>query len=124
MRAEETVTDYYAALRRGEPLHPYFAERDDVVKFGISERLTGFDEIAHGLGEQTRTTEDWSVESTALRVVERDEFARFSDDVSLSWSDVETDERHAFVTRWSGSLERRNDGWLFTGMHVSAPHEL
>jgi hypothetical protein len=140
MSAEATVEDYYEALRRGEPLYPYFAERPDVVKFGIGERLTGYDEIAEGLREQTRTTDDWRVESRALRVSERggdgDEgddgaFAYFSDDVRMSWRDTGTGRDRAFDTRWSGVLERlggsggdgggENDAWLFVGMHVSAP---
>jgi hypothetical protein len=124
MGAEDTVIDYYESLRRGEPLSPYFAERDDVVKFGVSERLTGYDEIADGLREQTRTTEEWTVESAALRVVERGTVARFSDDVALAWTDATTGERRTFDTRWSGTLERRDDEWRFTGMHVSVPHEL
>ena len=124
MGAEDAVIDYYESLRRAEPLHPYFAERDDVVKFGISERLTGYDAIADGLREQTRTTEGWTVESTALRVVERDAVARFTDDVSMAWTDAATGERYAFDARWSGTLERFDDEWQFTGMHVSVPHEL
>jgi hypothetical protein len=123
MGAEDTVIDYYESLRRAEPLYPYFAERDDVVKFGISERLTGYDAIADGLREQTRTTEGWTVESTALRVVERDAVARFTDDVSMAWTDLASGERRAFDARWSGILER-DDEWKFTGMHVSVPREL
>ncbi|WP_327052340.1 AtzH-like domain-containing protein [Halomicrococcus gelatinilyticus] len=124
MGAEDTVIDYYESLRRAEPLHPYFAERDDVVKFGISERLAGYDAIADGLREQTRTTEDWTVESTALRVVERGDVARFSDDVAMAWTDLASGERRAFETRWSGTLERFDEEWSFTGMHVSVPREL
>ncbi|WP_227353947.1 nuclear transport factor 2 family protein [Haladaptatus salinisoli] len=124
MGAEETVRDYYEALRRGEPLHPFFAAREDVVKFGISERLTGYDEIAAGLREQTDTTADWSVGSERLRVVEGREFARFSDDVRLAWADARTGRRRAFDTRWSGVLERDEDEWVFTGMHVSVAREL
>ncbi|WP_433623897.1 nuclear transport factor 2 family protein [Halomicrococcus sp. NG-SE-24] len=124
MGAEETIREYYEALRRGEPLYPYFAERDDATKFGVGERLVGYDAIAEGLREQSRTTDDWTVESSALRVVERDDVARFTDDVALSWTDVEADERRSFDTRWSGTLERHDGEWLFTSMHVSAPHEL
>ncbi|MFC6726001.1 nuclear transport factor 2 family protein [Halobium palmae] len=90
--AESTVRDYYEVLRRGEPLYPYFAERDDVVKFGIGERLTGYDEVAEGLREQSRTTEDWTVDSRRLVVVERDDCAWFSDDVGMAWRDVEAGE--------------------------------
>ncbi|WP_137285140.1 hypothetical protein [Halorussus salinisoli] len=71
MNPTETVEDYYEALRRSDPLSPFFAERDDVVKFGISERLGGYESVAEGLREQTRATEDWQVESRALEVVER-----------------------------------------------------
>jgi hypothetical protein len=132
MSAEATVEDYYEALRRGEPLYPYFAERPDVVKFGIGERLTGYDEIAEGLREQTRTTDDWRVESRALRVSERDGFAYFSDDVRMAWRDTDAGRDRAFDTRWSGALERlhsRGDGdeddeWLFVGMHVSTPRSV
>lgn len=125
MTAEQTVLDYYEALRRGEPLYPYFAEHDDVVKFGIGERLTGYDAIAEGLREQARTTDDWHVESRNLRVVEREGYAAFSDDVRMAWRDVETDREYEFDSRWSGTLERREPGsdeWLFAGMHVSTPY--
>jgi hypothetical protein len=124
MGAEDTVHDYYEAFRRGDPLHPFFAAREDVVKFGISERLTGYDEIAAGLCEQTNATADWNVESERLRVVEESEFARFSDDVRLAWVDARTGLRRAFDTRWSGVLERDEDEWVFTGMHVSVAREL
>jgi hypothetical protein len=125
MNAEATVEDYYEALRRGEPLYPYFAERPDVVKVGVGERLVGYDAVAEGLREQTRTTTDWTVESGDLRVTERDGYAWFSDVVSLSWTDCAADRASAFETRWSGTLERRagedETEWLFVGMHVSAP---
>ncbi|WP_423750568.1 nuclear transport factor 2 family protein [Salinirarus marinus] len=124
MSAEATVRDYYEALRRGEPLYPYFAERPDVVKYGVGERLVGYDEIAEGLRDQTRTTTDWRVESSTLRVTERDAFAWFSDAVSMRWTDVETDRERDFETRWSGTLERRGDDeWQFVGLHVSTPVE-
>jgi hypothetical protein len=125
MTAEETVLDYYEALRRGEPLYPYFAEDDDVVKFGIGERLTGYDAVAEGLREQTRTTDDWHVESRKLRVVGGDGFAAFSDDVRMAWTDTETEHEYEFDSRWSGTLERRDgedDEWQFVGMHVSTPY--
>jgi hypothetical protein len=121
MDAETTVRDYYEALRGGEPLHPFFLESDRTVKFGVGERLTGYDEIAEGLREQSRLTDDWVVESHDLRVTERGEWGWFSDDVSLSWTKQGTD--HAYETRWSGTLERERDDWLFVGMHVSAPVE-
>ena len=121
MSAEATVTDYYEALRRGEPLYPYFLEHPDVVKFGVGERLAGYDEVAEGLREQSRRTDDWTVESDALRVVERDDHAWFSDDVFMSWTDTVADRERAFETRWSGTLELVGEEWLFAGMHVSAP---
>lgn len=124
MNAWETVREYYEALRRGEPLVPYFAESPDLVKFGVSETLAGYDAVAEGLREQTRTTGDWRVESTALAVTERDRHAWFADEVELAWTDATTGERYAFDTRWSGTLERRDDDWLFVGLHVSAPHSL
>lgn len=141
MTPDETIRAYYRALRAGRPLAPFFAERSDLVKFGISERLDGFEGVAAGLGEQTRTTADWTVESRRLRVGRRDAVAWFSDEVDLAWADAEAGERHAFETRWSGALERRPDAvddgevdaedsvdapgeWRFVGMHVSAPHEL
>ena len=129
MNAAATIREYYEALRRGEPLYPYFAERPDVVKFGVGERLVGYDAIAEGLREQTRTTEDWTVESNDLRVTERDGYAYFSDSVFVSWTDREADHEYAFATRWSGTMERRAVGdeddeaeWLFVGMHVSTPY--
>lgn len=121
MDAEATVRDYYEALRRGEPLYPYFLEAETTVKFGIGERLTGYDAVAEGLREQTRTTDDWTVDSSRLRVAERDCHAWFSDDVRLEWTDGELGVRRAFDTRWSGTLERREESWLFAGMHVSTP---
>jgi hypothetical protein len=129
MNAADTIREYYEALRRGEPLYPYFAERPDVVKFGVGERLVGYDAVAEGLREQTRTTEDWTVESNDLRVTERDGHAYFSDAVFMSWTDREADHEYAVSTRWSGTMERRAVGdeddeaeWLFVGMHVSTPY--
>lgn len=124
MSVEATVREYYEALRRGEPLYPYFAERDDLVKFGVSERLAGYDAVAEGLREQTRTTDEWTVESHRLRAGRHGDAGWFADEVTLAWTDVRTDERHAFETRWSGTLLRRDGEWLFAGMHVSAPHSL
>ncbi|WP_276301827.1 nuclear transport factor 2 family protein [Halorussus lipolyticus] len=124
MNPTETVEEYYEALRRGEPLSPYFAEREDAVKFGVSERLAGYEAIAEGLREQTRTTEDWQVESRNLQIAvpesEGDSVASasvawFTDDVALSWTELDgsrsadadpAETRHAFDTRWSGVLER------------------
>lgn len=130
MDAEETVRIYYDALRAGDALAPFFAPEETIVKFGIGERLRGFDEIEAGLAEQTETTEKWVVDSNRLRVTERDEHAWFSDDVRMAWTDRETGDRYEFDTRWSGTLERRPDAesmgaagtsWRFVGMHVSVP---
>ncbi|MFB6301403.1 MAG: nuclear transport factor 2 family protein [Haloferacaceae archaeon] len=142
MSAEATVRDYYEALRRGDPLPPYFAgtggEPDGgtgedaggresgapVVKYGIGERLVGYAEVAAGLREQTRTTADWTVESAALRVTERAEHAWFSDEVRMAWTDLDADRERTFETRWSGTLERRDGAWRFVGMHVSTPRRI
>ncbi|MDQ2054157.1 nuclear transport factor 2 family protein [Halobellus sp. H-GB7] len=118
--AEARIREYYEALRNGEPLYPFFADCPDVVKFGITERLTGYEEIEAGLREQTATTADWTAESRNLRVVERDDHAWFSDDVRMAWHDVAADREYDFDSRWSGTLEREGNEWLFVGMHVSA----
>jgi ketosteroid isomerase-like protein len=121
MSAEETIEEYYDALRSNDPLVPFFAE-GDVVKVGISERLVGFEQVAEGLREQTETTTDWVVESRDLRVSERESVAWFGDAVRMAWT-TEEGERHDFETRWSGTLER--DGkWRFVEMHVSVPRDL
>jgi len=136
MDAAATIREYYDALREGEPLAPFFAEETtdgaDNVKFGISERLVGADDIAAGLRRQTETTTGWDVESRALRVTERGCHAWFSDDVFMAWTDTERGIRYEFETRWSGTLEARADDgtpvddataddadWRFVGMHVS-----
>ncbi len=126
---DSTVRAYYDALRGGDPLAPFFADAVDLVKFGIGERLVGSDEVATGLQAQTERTRDWTVRSQALRVVDRGEYAAFSDDVRMAWHDVETGVDHEYETRWSGTLERvggRNRAeesppWQFIGMHVSVP---
>jgi hypothetical protein len=120
--AAETVASYYRALRAGDPLGPYFADTGGVVKFGISERLLGHDAVVAGLREQTETTTNWTAESRALEITEREAFAWFHDDVHLAWTDTRTDTDHDFETRWSGTLERTDDGWRFVSMHVSAPY--
>ena len=122
--AVETIERYYAALRAGDPLPPFFAADDSLVKFGISERLVGGERVAEGLREQTRSTDDWAVESRDLRVTERDRHAWFSDDVRMAWTDTDEGERRDFETRWSGTLEARDGRWLFVGMHVSVAREL
>jgi len=123
MTAEETVREYYEALSCGDPLAPYFSERA-TVKFGVGESLFGADEIAAALREQTRTTDDWAVDSTRLDVTEREQFAWFGDEVDLAWTDAETGQRWTFDTRWSGTLELRDGEWSFVAMHVSAPRRL
>ena len=130
--ARRTVSAYYDALRSGEPLGPFFADDEDVVKFGISERLVGGEEVAEGLREQTETTSAWTVDSRELRVTERDDHAWFSDDVFMGWTGTDPPIRYEFETRWSGTLERRDDAgevatdrpWRFVGMHVSTAGEL
>lgn len=142
--AESVVHAYYDALRTGEALGQFFAA-DEVVKFGISERLVGSDEVRAGLAEQTSTTTDWVVESHALRVTERTHYAWFSDRVTMGWTDTDRRIRYEFETRWSGTLERdarelsttdaeattseaptanSEEPWQFVGMHVSRAGEL
>lgn len=134
MDAEDVIRDYYEALRRGEPLHPYFLAAPTTVKFGVNEALFGGDEVADALREQTATTDSWSVESHRLTVHERDAHAWFADEVTLAWTDRESGERRRFDTRWSGTLERPDRGsesddegedleWAFASMHVSTPAE-
>lgn len=131
---EETIERYYDALRAGEPLHPFFADDGLVVKVGVGERLVGAEAVAAGLRGQTATTEDWVVESRDLHVGaarqdgrragdEDAAFAWFGDEVSMAWTDTERDTRFAFETRWSGAMVRRDGGWQFVEMHVSAPDE-
>lgn len=119
MTPESTIREYYESLERGEPLYPFFAEREGVVKYGIGERLVGYDEIVEGLQEQNRTTAAWRVDSRALRVDRATGLAYFSDVVELSWRDTRADERVSFDTRWSGTLESVDGEWRFVGMHVS-----
>jgi len=131
MDAEATVRTYYDALRAGDPLAPFFAPEETTVKFGIGEALYGFADVEVGLSTQTETTDNWAVGSDRLRVTERDGYAWFSDEVSMSWTDRERGVDYEFDTRWSGTLERRPDavwsgygpdpGWRFAAMHVSTP---
>lgn len=125
MTAEETVLDYYEALRRGEPLYPYFAERPETWKAAITAEYEGYDAVAEALREQTRVTENWTVESQGPSVVERDGVARFTDAVRLAWTRTEDRERVEYDTRWSGVLEPVGDEgeWAFVHLHVSAPRE-
>ena len=119
MNADARIREYYRALEAGDPLGPFFADDDAVVKFGISERLVGGDAVRRGLAEQTDRTTDWVVDSRALRVTDRGCHAWFSDDVRLSWRDVEAGADHDFETRWSGTLAAREGDPVFVGMHVS-----
>ncbi|PSQ16051.1 hypothetical protein BRD02_05730 [Halobacteriales archaeon QS_8_69_73] len=129
MDPEATVRTYYEALRAGEPLHPFFAREESTVKFGIGERLTGYEAVRAGLEAQTETTEGWVVDSGRLLVETAGDHAWFSDDVFMAWTDVERDRRNEFDTRWSGTLQRRADDanlgtpWRFVGMHVSTEGE-
>ncbi|WP_247002082.1 nuclear transport factor 2 family protein [Halosolutus gelatinilyticus] len=152
MRPATAVRDYYAALREGEPLEPYFLDRGSTIKFGISEALYGPEVIATALREQTETTAEWTVESTNLAVDDRGAFATFADEVTMAWTDTISGERRRFDSRWSGTLVRRDatsgpldvqeaaidderstseegtdrgrPAWGFQSMHVSAPHEI
>ncbi len=119
MNAEATIEAYYDALRNGDPLYPFFPS-DAMVKFGISERLTGYEEIEAGLREQTEATDEWVVESRRLEVTEHEGFAWFADDVRMAWNG---EKRHEHETRWSGTLRHEED-WKFVSMHVSVPSEL
>jgi hypothetical protein len=126
MDARATITDYYDSLRHGAPLDTFFADErdgdDQIVKFGISESLVGSKRIQAGLRDQTAATTEWSVDSQSLRVTERKRTAWFSDRVELAWDENGT--RHAFDTRWSGTLERRRSDWRFVSMHVSTADEI
>ncbi|MFD1643091.1 YybH family protein [Halohasta litorea] len=121
--AETTITAYYEALREGESLSSFFAEAPDSIKIGLSERLVGYADIAAGLSEQTATTDDWTVESHDLSVSVDGNLAWFSDRVSMAWTDTQTDSDYEFDTRWTGTLQRRENGdeWQFVTLHVSAP---
>lgn len=129
MDAEATVRSYYDALRDGEPLYPFFGRGGTTVKFGIGERLTGYEEIRAGLRAQTETTTDWVVDSERLVVEAAAAHAWFSDDVFMAWTDTERGHRYEFETRWSGTMQRRADDadlgteWRFVGMHVSTEGE-
>lgn len=134
MSVEDVVLDYYEALRRGEPLYPYFVESPDAHKVAVSTSYDGYDAIAEALREQTRTTTDWTVDSAGPSVATGEAWASFHDDVSLAWTDIEDIDRdaldddrdgdatrHEFETRWSGTLVERDGEWLFLELHVSAP---
>jgi hypothetical protein len=122
--AEAFVESYYDALRTGEPLAPFFAADPETVKFGVSETLRGGESVAGGLRDQTARTTDWQVESHDLVVGEREGWAYFTDEVFMAWTDTEKRVRYEFETRWSGTMERHDEGWRFLAMHVSTAGEL
>jgi hypothetical protein len=135
MSAEDAVLEYYEALRRGEPLYPFFVESPDTHKVAVSTAYDGYEAVAEALREQTRTTTDWVVDSDGPSVVAGEEWASFHDDVSLAWTTMDVSDheaagdgrgaddgvRHEFETRWSGTLVERDGEWLFLELHVSAP---
>ncbi|RQH01276.1 nuclear transport factor 2 family protein [Natrarchaeobius oligotrophus] len=129
VHAADVVRRYYDALRDGEPLEPFFRRSESTVKFGITEALFGYDDVATALRKQTETTTDWRVESHTLSVDERETFATYADEVTMAWIDTERDQEYEFDSRWSGTLVAtegdRDDGipWAFATMHVSAPPE-
>ncbi len=122
-----TVRDYYAALRAGEPLTPFFLGDETTTKVGVSEHLVGHETVAAGLEEQTETTTDWAVDSHTLQAGRRGDTGWFSDRVEMGWTGA---QRHEYETRWTGALVRQpgspTDGheWSFVTMHVSASHDL
>ena len=123
---EGLVREYYDTLRAGDPLYPYFRESPATVKYGLSETLRGYEAVAEGLREQTRTTTDWTVESRNLTAGTRDDAEQrtdcgwFADDVFLAWTDTDARIRYEFETRWSGTVV---DG-EFAAMHVSTAEAL
>jgi hypothetical protein len=124
MTVEETVRTYYETLEAGEALAPFFADDDRTVKFGLSETLRGGEAVTAGLRSQTERTTDWHIESRELVVGEREAWAWFTDEVFMAWTDTERRIRYEFDTRWSGTLERRDDEWQFVAMHVSTAGDL
>lgn len=120
MSLDDRIEAYYAALRAGDPLEPFFAEEPAPVKFGITEALHGYDEVADALRAQTRTTSDWTVTSHRLEAGVRDDVGWFSDRVTMRWRDLEADEMIEYNSRWSGTLLRSDGEWMFVRMHVSA----
>ncbi|MFB6299485.1 MAG: nuclear transport factor 2 family protein [Halobacteriales archaeon] len=120
---EARLRSYYETLRAGEPLAPFFADRPNVVKFGISERLTGGEAVAAGLRAQTETTTEWDIESRRLITGRDGDTGWFSDDVGMAWTDTDTGDRLSFDSRWSGTLIPIDGEWRFVGMHVSVANE-
>ncbi|ARS91838.1 hypothetical protein [Natrarchaeobaculum aegyptiacum] len=144
--ADETVRAYYDALRAGEALEPFVLPGESTIKFGISEALFGASRVCEALRTQTETTTDWTVESHHLVVDQRDGFATMADEVTMAWTDAESEERKAFETRWSGTLvreattdpsggeqstaatsvmasDRSTAPWRFATLHVSTSEE-
>lgn len=122
--AEATITAYYDALRAGDPLSPFFLESLATVKVSLSERLTGYPDIADELSEQSAMTDAWTVESSDLSVTAREEYAWFHDEVTMAWTNTKRDTDYEFETRWTGALEANADGtWQFVSLHVSTATE-
>jgi len=121
--AEATITAYYEALRNGESLSSFFSEAPNTIKIGLNERLVGYADIAAGLSEQTATTDDWTVKSHELSVSVDGTIALFNDQVSMAWTDTQTDTDYEFDTRWTGTLKwsENTEKWQFVCLHVSAP---
>jgi hypothetical protein len=124
MTVADTIEAYYDALRAGDPLAPFFLDSPDTVKFGLSERLDGFDAVAEGLRSQTETTREWVVESDDLKTGTLGETAWFADGVFMGWTDTERSIRYEFETRWSGTLVRVDGEWRFASVHVSTTEAL
>lgn len=123
MSVQDAIEAYYEALRRGDPLEPFFAADPHPVKFGITEALHGYDDIVDGLRTQTRTTDDWEVESHHLETGARGDVGWFSDHVTMRWRELEADRDISWETRWSGTLVKTATGWKFVRMHVSAAED-
>lgn len=123
MTVEQTLESYYDSLRDGAPLEPYFSREIHPVKFGISEELDGYEDIAKGLRAQTRTTTDWEITSHNLQTDSKEGIGWFSDLVAMQWRNIEEDRMIRWNTRWSGTLLEEDSGWTFVRMHVSAAED-
>jgi hypothetical protein len=121
--AEATIGAYYEALRAGEPLSPFFLESLGSVKISLSDRLTGYPDIADELSEQSAITTEWTVDSDDLSVTAREDYGWFHDEVTMAWTNTRVDTDYEFETRWTGTLEaNESDGtWQFVSLHVSTP---
>lgn len=120
MDPDAFIRRYYRALEAGERLPPFFAESPAPVKFGITEALHGFEAVASGLREQTRSTHDWDVTSHRLETGSRGDVGWFSDQVTMRWRQNGREKPIEWETRWSGTVVRTEDEWQFVRMHVSA----